>query len=243
MDQSYLSKFRESLLGAQSAPTSVSDINIGGGNEAQIGNLQNMYKGTFGAGLASAALGAAGGASQAQANQEEADAKMRLQEEQDKLAAAEQAAKDATDPTKYRKIDKDDGGYDFYDPTGKQIDIKQFAAGTGQHITDVLKKSQNPADQEFVKNYTNVQDLVDVMQRGNKKDLDKLFKKDPSIKSDYELLKKNLGRDPDDRDVVKAFRSGYGKFFDTQNQVQLPQSQVQQQQKPTSILDRIKSFF
>lgn len=237
MDQKYLSQFRDSLLAAGSAPTSTAQVNVSPTTAPQIANIQNMYKSNFGAGLASASLGAAGGAAQAQAGQEDANARMRLQEEEDKYKDLLQTEADKTDPTRYRAVIKDDGGYDFYDPEGSQIDIKQYSQATNKHITDVLKNSQNPEDRNFVNNYKNVQDLVEILAAGDEDAKKKFFKKDKIAKQQYEQLSTQLGRDADYKDVVRQFRSGYGKFFN-----EAPPAAGAPQQD-TSMLGKIKSLF
>lgn len=249
MDQSNLTKYRQALLGASGVTAPGDSPNATPAVQPQIANLQRMYSGQFQAGAAQKAIGAVGGASNAQANQEDAAAKMALQEEQDKADALAQQKKDLLDPTKYRQEISADGGYDFFDPQGNPIDVKQYSGATGKHITDVLKKSQNPSDQEFVNQYKNVEQLGQIFQSGSKDELNKYLKKNPDVQADYDLLKKHLGKTPTYGDIVATFRQSQPKFFNSQQPIQ---------QQPTtyggktfnditggggnSILDRVKGF-
>lgn len=74
-------------------------------------------------------------------------------------AAAEAAARaraDAySDPSKYTVNQRDDGGFGFYDPEGKEITAAQYAANTHQKLTDILKESQNPIDIRYVQDQQN----------------------------------------------------------------------------------------
>lgn len=64
------------------------------------------------------------------------------------------------DPSKYTKVRKTDGGFQFLDPTGKEIDINTFAQRTGQRRADILKDSENPVDQEYISDWNNMNDLA-----------------------------------------------------------------------------------
>lgn len=108
--------------------------------------LANLYKSTFQLPLVTAASNAAGNTASAIVAQRKAEA-----------AAALQAAKDRQDPSKYQQIRKDDGGYAFLDPSGKEITAQQYADITGKDPAGVLKDSRNPIDQAFVSDYNSLQ--------------------------------------------------------------------------------------
>lgn len=83
-------------------------------------------------------------------------------EEKRRRAAAEaqmRAIQDQADPSKYNKLRKDDGGFAFFDPSGKEIDIDTYAKRTGQRRVDVIKDSENPVDQQFIDDYEQMNDL------------------------------------------------------------------------------------
>jgi hypothetical protein len=193
MDQGSLSKYREALLGVSGIGTPGATPNSTPEVQPQIQNIQNMYKGTFQAGAAKRAIGAVGGAAGAQADQE--------------AAALEKQKQDLLDPSKYRQEIDEQGGYKFFDPQGQEIDIKGFSAATGKHVTDVLKKSQNPYDRQFVQDYKQVEELGSIMQRGDKKALEKLYKKQPGLK---ETLKGKTYSQ-----IVTDFRKFYPRFFNS----------------------------
>ena len=67
---------------------------------------------------------------------------------------------DQADPSKYQKVRKTDGGFQFLDPTGKEIDINTFAQRTGQRRAEILKDSENPIDQEYINDWNNMNELA-----------------------------------------------------------------------------------
>lgn len=71
-----------------------------------------------------------------------------------------QELSDQADPSKYQKVRKTDGGFQFLDPGGKEIDINTFAQRTGQRRADVLKDSENPIDQEYISDWSNMNELA-----------------------------------------------------------------------------------
>lgn len=206
MDQGQLSRYRQALLDVNgvAAPTASPAPISSPDNASVMANLQNLSRGGFQADAASAATAAAGAASSAQADQEEANARLRLQEEENKAAALLQQKKDLEDPSKYRQEINDNGGYDYYDPTGNQIDAKQFSGATGKHLTEVLKKSQDPADQQFVNDYKDIEALGKIMNSGDKKGLDKFYEKHPTFKTK---------KDDTYSKIVTDFRGYYPQFF------------------------------
>jgi len=80
------------------------------------------------------------------------------EEEARKRAAQEriQSLQDQMDPSKYKQLRKDDGGFAFYSPDGKEIDIDTYAKRTGQRRVDVLSDSENPIDQQYIHDWKNM---------------------------------------------------------------------------------------
>ena len=74
--------------------------------------------------------------------------------------AAAQAKADLMDPSKYTQLPKKDGGYAFLDPNGQEVSAYQYARITGQSLDKILGQSENPIDQGFVQDYTNLQDYL-----------------------------------------------------------------------------------
>lgn len=83
-------------------------------------------------------------------------------DEADEMARKAKIAElqDQADPSKYQKVRKTDGGFQFLDPTGKEIDINTFAQRTGQRRVDILKDSENPVDQEYISDWQNMNELA-----------------------------------------------------------------------------------
>lgn len=71
-----------------------------------------------------------------------------------------QRLKDQQDPSKWQKIRKADGGFDYLDPAGNKVSVSQFAQATGQTRAQALDGSENPLDQQFLNDYNNLQDLT-----------------------------------------------------------------------------------
>lgn len=212
-----LAQYRQALTGASqiAAPTPMAGVATPANLVSTFSNLAKLAQSGIQGSAAKLATGAAGGASGAVENQNQANAQLQLKQEQDNNDALNQAKKDANDPSKYRKEIASDGGYEFFDPQGNKIDVKQYSAATGQHITDVLKNSQNPEDQQFVSNYKNVLSLTKIYNDGSKDEFNKFMKTNPDAKKDYDLLQKSLGHTPSSGDVITALRQSYPQFFNT----------------------------
>lgn len=95
---------------------------------------------------------------------------------------AQQKAQDLQDINKYRIVQKDDGGYDFFDPTGAQVDIATLSQRTGTKPVQVLKNSENPIDQQYVQDYGNLQNYVQAVVSGDRKTVDSYQAAEPNLK-------------------------------------------------------------
>lgn len=89
---------------------------------------------------------------------------------------------DKLDPGKYSKQRKADGGFDFIDAEGKKIDVDKYSQITGQRIVDVLKDSENPVDQEYVNDYSNMNDLAQAMYNGDSATIEAFMQQNPDLK-------------------------------------------------------------
>lgn len=123
-----------------------------------------------------------------------------------------QKLQDGMDPSKYQKLRKDDGGFQFLSPDGKEIDIDTYAKRTGQRRVDVLKDSENPLDQQFIYDWSQMNDLNQAIWSNNTEAMDtfpqefrsltpeqinkKLLEKYPHIygMGNYEKSYSNLGK-------------------------------------------------
>ena len=73
---------------------------------------------------------------------------------------AAQAKIDSLNPKNFRMDPAEDGGYNFYDGAGNPISVYDYARATGARPEELLKDSQNPNDQKFVRDHAVVQSLV-----------------------------------------------------------------------------------
>lgn len=95
-------------------------------------------------------------------------------------AAARKIA-DKLDPSKYQKIRKADGGFDFLDPEGQPISIEKYIQATGERRVDALKDSENPIDQEYVNDWSNMNDLAQAMYNGDQQTIDAYIQQNPVL--------------------------------------------------------------
>lgn len=141
-----LQQFSQAILsGAQQAAPS-----------SYLPDIANAMRGSFNA----AAVNRAGKAQGAVASQMAEDEEKRRQ-------AALKAAQDRIDPSKYQRIRKNDGGFAFYDPSGKEIDIDTFSKATGSRRSDILKDSDNPLDQQFLDDYAKMNEVNQAIWRND----------------------------------------------------------------------------
>lgn len=135
------------------------------------------------------------------ANQREA-AKQHIEE----LKQQAKDLQDETDPSKYTLKKKSDGGYDFFDPKGNQIDIATYTSKTGAKASDVLKDSENPIDIQYVNDYNNLQDLLSAVIN---KDTEKLDSYKQQF--DAEGLPDITKMKP--QDVIDQFKKHYERIY------------------------------
>jgi hypothetical protein len=92
-----------------------------------------------------------------------------------------QALQDKMDPSKYQKLRKDDGGFAFFDPEGKEIDIDTFSKRTGQRRVDVLKDSENPIDQQYIHDWSTMNDVSQALYTGDRTTIEALKGQYPEL--------------------------------------------------------------
>lgn len=166
-------------------------------NNSVIGNA---FTGAFRGAAVARPGNAQGVASAQQADDEEkarrAAAEARARELQDKL-----------DPSKYQKIRKDDGGFSFFDPSGKEIDIDTYAKRTGQRRVDVIKDSDNPIDQQFIDDYNQMNDLNQAVWRNDTAALAEYKSMFP------DLFSRGGGINPTPEDITKKLLEKYPHIY------------------------------
>lgn len=135
-------------------------------------------------------------------------------------AAKEQEARASilNDPSKFQRLRKDDGGFSFYDPEGKEIDIDTYSKKTGQRRVDILKDSENPIDQQFIRDF----DMTDqVSQAIYQNDMETL----KQYMTDYpEVFQSGASQQGIMEELMRKYPHiyGRGKYEDTQKNASKP---------------------
>lgn len=92
---------------------------------------------------------------------------IRADEEEKARERAEAAQREAMDPDKYQKVRKADGGFAFFDPSGKEIDINTYASKTGKRRADIVADSENPIDLQYIAEYSQMQEFANALYSGD----------------------------------------------------------------------------
>lgn len=160
--------------------------------------VSNAMAGSFRLGAQKRAGNAMGVVAQQQADEEE---KRRQAEQQRRI----QELQDQMDPSKYQQVRKDDGGFAFFDPSGKEIDIDTYAKRTGQRRVDVLKDSENPLDQQFIDDYMQMNDLNQKIWQNDTEEIN-------NYKLQYPELFSN-GNNPTPEEINKKLLEKYPHIY------------------------------
>lgn len=167
----------------------INAANVMGTPQTSIPELSSYFKAAVmdpivSGGLAGGAV-AGSQAARTKEEQEEAARKQRLADLQNKA-----------DPENFRKERKADGGYAFYDPEGNEISINDYAAVTGQRRVDILSDSENPVDQEYIRDWQNMNELAQAFYDNDQGVIQQFTQANPNLKDmkprDFmsELIKK-----------------------------------------------------
>jgi len=120
-------------------------------------------------------------------------------------AAAKKKQADLADPKSYRRVKKEDGGFDFFDPDGNQIDIASIVQRTGTKPRDWIEDSENPIDIQYMEDYDNLQDYAKALLTKNTKKIEQYRASAPEL-SQY-----------DDRGgvnrLIETFRKNYQRYY------------------------------
>ncbi len=184
---------KAATLGANaiSAPTST----LGASNAPEIASLyQSSFQLPQSAGAAGAAAGIAGDIA---AQQRAAAARA--------AAMAKQKTDDLSDPKKYRAVKKQDGGYDFFDPDGKQVDIATLTSRTQTKPADWVGDSDNPIDIQYLEESKNLNKYIRAKLSGNQKAYSAFEEANPE-------LKKYQGKGGVDK-LVNTFKQSYERYY------------------------------
>lgn len=180
---------REAVLAAQNIQAPASPLGAPNAPE-----LAKLYAASF-------QLPQATVASKAQA--QNAQEKVKQDEYAAKIAAQKEA--DKADFKAYRVVKKSDGGYDFFDPDGQQVDIATLTQRTGVNPVDILKDSENPIDIQYVQDYNNLQDFVRAVLSGDRKKVESYTAAKPEL---------NQYKDKDGINrLIQDFRQAYQRYY------------------------------
>lgn len=113
--------------------------------------------------------------------------------------------KDQADPSNFRREQKPDGGYAFYDGAGKEISASQYASALGKSTVDVLTDSQNPIDLQYTNDYDNLQTFLNAVTTGDKETTEAFYAENPQLKRLAPA------------DVLKEFKRAYPTVYGTTN--------------------------
>lgn len=227
--------FIDSVMGAVNETANFSPSpNQTAGNQ---GSMQALQAASALQGQGDAARAATGSMSQVSSqdvvNEDEARRKAA------KKAKEELAKEEAKlDPSNYIAEVNDQGGYSFYDPEGRSISLVDYAKVTNKRVTDILKDSESPDDQDFLEDYGNVMEMGRIMQRGNAEERDKFFEKNPALEEAY--------RDTPYEEVVADLRSLYPEYFrgkelnQTENQGKTPAMVGAPEEDPRNVLGKFR---
>lgn len=178
-------QLRAATLGAPSIQAPASPLGASNAPE-----LAQLYGSSFQLPLASAGAQAAGNIAAQQVKEAE-----QAKQHKDLLGNIQN----------YKIVQKQDGGYDFFDPDGQQVDIATLAQRTGVKPQDVLKDSQNPIDIQFRNDYSNLQDYINAV-------LSKDTKKVDAYQQADQQLKQYTDKGGVDR-LIKEFQLAYQRYY------------------------------
>lgn len=155
------------------------------------------------------------GATKAQAGQTDITVGNQQAAQQAQQQMAAQQLKNLQDPSKYQQIKAQDGGFKFYDPTGKEISAYDYANVTGKNPSDLLKNSENTIDKSYLQDYKNLQDYINakIASKNDPTAADKAAAIEGQVKSQYGI---DLGR-MQIQDVIGSFKQAYPTVYGSTN--------------------------
>lgn len=167
---------------------------------SQAPELANLYRSSFQLPLATGAVSAAANT-----------AGDIVAEQKRQAAIAAQKQKDQADPKSYKKVKKDDGGFDFYDSDGNQVDIATLTKRTGTRATDWIDDSENPIDMQYKSDYNNLQDLLDAVVNKDTETLDS-YRQQFTDQGLPDITKEKP------QDIINQFKQYYERYYTPREQ-------------------------
>ena len=179
--------------------------------KSEFSDIRNLFNSSF----ALDSIGPAVGSLQTQdattvANQRAAAAAGRraqsakIQERIDEL-------KKLFDPKEYQQVQRPDGGFDFLDPLGNQISVKQYAKIQGKKLPEVLKDSENLKDRQFLSDKKALEELLEKAAENDFEFFDQLREEQPEFAASLKNL--DRGGDALGRELSMIFRRHYAEYF------------------------------
>lgn len=168
------------------------------GLESPLGNFEDLAK--------AYSLSFARQRGQAQSVADEAQTGQQVANQQSSIKQQIQELQNLTDPNAYKKVRKEDGGFDFVDPTGKQVDIATVTDRTGTTARDWIDDSENPIDVQYRNDYENLQKFMDAVLSKDQDTIDQYISTDPSLKQYTQ------GRGGIDR-LLQEFKRSYQRYY------------------------------
>lgn len=223
---------------AVAAAAAASANSLGGspnGGDATMTHLQNLAGIQMNAGASGHASAALTGNADDVANQQKAEAaakaaiddnNAKIKDYNDKAAAA------LTDPANYTRQVSQDGGYNFYDASGKPITATDYSRATGKSMSDILSGSANPNDQQFTSDYKTLLQYGHAMA-GDQASLD-AFKKSEAGKA---FLSDPANKNKTYADVVKDFQNHYSTYLQPAQLDNMPSQNSQGQNVTNNAVD------
>ena len=172
-------------------------------------NSGNIYQNYANAGVINASPAQFVGKQKAvQAGIEETQRKEGAALEEKRKELERQRELDAKDPNKaMMKIREDGIGYDFFDGTGKQININTFSQLTGKRPDELLADSNNPRDQQFVADYNAMRTISSAWVNGDTETLAAYRQADP------EKFNELVSKYKSPAEMVRAFTEFYPDYY------------------------------
>lgn len=135
---------------------------------------------------------------------------------------------EAKQKAKPQRVKKADGGFEFYDSSGKPITAEEYASATGKRAIEVLADSENPIDIGYLEDYNNLQEYMQA--KLNSKTNSKLRTKAENIEKQ---VKEAFGKDiasMNPQQLIEQFKRAYPTIYGRKNagvgagQVFIPQA-------------------
>jgi hypothetical protein len=141
----------------------------------------------------------------------------RLKSESDE-ARAEQVRRLKESIGDFERVQKEDGGFDYFDPYGNKITVEDYVRATGKTKQSALEGSGSAQDQEFLQNYNMVKKMREAIYSGDKTTVE-----------DIGTQLQEAGVDPSKiypEDLMKSLIQSYPDYFDTADDRQPQQNEV-----------------